>query len=216
MLKLRISPGLGVSLKDHSPQSQIELANSAQQRLARSPAWLYEQRERRYVVYLLSNEELTSLMQKPDPLVEPDVDWDYEIVKFRRTTAEDRYAMLAGRQVDEVTVFPATHEPTKNTVVDRAFVVVLNYHDYERMPQHDRYLVSAVWKRAHRGREYEMIKLGAYTIYQLTAICTDASTSSDAAELDAILRDYGIGRVSIDPYELKWLRKILDYEGRVP
>jgi len=216
MLKLRISPGLGVLLKDPTPQSQIEFANSAQQRLARSPAWLYQQRERSYVVYILSNEELTFLMQKPDPLVEPGVDWDFEIVNLRRTTAEDRYAMLAGRQVDEVTVLPATHETTKSITVDHAFAIILNYDRYEQMAQPDRFLVSAAWKRAHRGRQYEALKLGAYTVYQMTAITTDASTSSDTAELDTILRDYEIGRISTDPFELRLLAKMLAAERRVP
>jgi len=215
-LRLRISPGLGILLDDRTPQSQAELASQAQQRMARSPAWLYEQRERSYIVYILSNEELTFLMQKPGPLGGSEVDWDFEIINLRQTTADDRYAMLGGSQIADVTVLPASHEAAKGTVVDRVFAIILNYDRYEHMTQHDRFLVSAAWKRAHRGRQYEGVKLGAYTVYQMTAITADASTSSDTAELDTILRDYEIGRVSTDPFELRLLGAMLAEKRRTP
>ena len=218
-LRLRMSPGLGALLNDPSPKSQVQLAIDAQRRLERSPVWFYEPytedgtHEYDLPLSSLSNDELTLALQRP---TESNADWNFDIIKVRRTMTEDRYSILSGRQIDDLKVFPATHETSKNPTIDRVFVVILNYHEYERMPQHDRYLVSAAWKRAHRGRQYEMIELGAYSMYQMTAISTDASTSADTEELDTILQDYGIGRLSNDPFELRLLGKMLDEKRRVP
>ena len=209
MLKLRISPVITSYLDDRSPEAQLRLAHIAKEHIEKSTVWLYEHDRQ---LKALSNNELTFILEKSHE----SADWDYDVVKIRSTTSDDRFRMLTGKQVYDLTVLPATHTTSRNITVDRVFVVILNYDDYERMSQHDRYLVSAAWKRAHRGRQYEMIKLGAYTLYQMTAISTDASTSSDTAELDTTLRDYGIGRVSNDPFELRLLGKMLDEKRRAP
>ena len=209
MLKLRISPAITSYLDDRSPEAQLRLAHGAKEHMEKSTVWLYEQDRQ---LKALSNSETTFILEKSHE----SADWDYDVVKIRSTTSDDRFRMLTGKQVYDLTVLPATHTTSRNITVDRVFVVILNYDDYERMSQHDRYLVSAAWKRAHRGRQYEMIKLGAYTLYQMTAISTDASTSSDTAELDTTLRDYGIGRVSNDPFELRLLGKMLDEKRRAP
>jgi hypothetical protein len=183
--------------------------------LEKSPVWLYEY-DAHYdferSLKALSNNELTCVLQKPAS----EADWDWDVINVQRITRDDRITMLSGQQIHQLVVFPATHEATKSFVVERVFAIILNQDRYEHMTQHDHFLVSAAWQRAHRGRQYEAVKLGAYTVYQMTAITTDASTSSDTAELDTTLRDYEIGRVSTDPWELRLLAKMLDTERRGP
>jgi len=219
MLKLRISPGLGALLMDPSPKSQLELAQDAQQRLEKSPVWLYEQKEghivedpnaRDHPLKTLSNSELTLILER----AADSADWDFDVIKVRRTTRDDRFAMLMGQQIHQLAVLPATHETEKT--VNRVFVIVLDHDKYEQLAPHDRFLVSAAWKRAHQGRQYAATKLGAFTLYLMTAIATQASTSTDESELDTILRDYGIGRVTADPFEIRLLQLMLDEDRRSP
>ena len=209
MLKLRISPGLASLLDDHSPESQLELAHDTQRRLEKSTVWFYEYEGQ---LKALSNSELTFVLEKSDE----SADWDYDAIKVQRTTGDDRFRMLMGKQVDDLIVYPATHTTLKNSTVNRVFVIVLNYQQYEKLPPHNKFFVNQAWKRAHKGRQYEIIKLGDCVVYQMTAITTLASTSSDEAELDEILQEYGVGRVTSDRFEVDLLRAMLNISRRVP
>lgn len=90
-------------------------------------------------------------------------------------------------------------------------VVVIKKSDYEKLAVHLKQSVNAAWSKFMKGRKVDKtLNTMGQNIF-LVAIKDEVRTSTETAEqeLDRILEETGIGRVTSDPYELREADRML-------
>jgi hypothetical protein len=95
--------------------------------------------------------------------------------------------------------------------VHRELVVVIKKTDYEKLAVHLKQSVNAAWTKFMKGRKVNKTLNSMGQNLFLVAIEDEARTSTETAEqeLDRILEETGIGRVTSDPYELREADKMM-------
>jgi hypothetical protein len=91
-------------------------------------------------------------------------------------------------------------------------VVVIKKGDYEKLAVHLKQGVNAAWTRLVRGRKVEKTLFSMGQNLFLIVVADEVRTSSVAQEeeLNDILTETGIGRVTSDWYEICEARKMLN------
>jgi hypothetical protein len=91
-------------------------------------------------------------------------------------------------------------------------VVVIKKSDYEELATHLRQEVSVAWSKMLRGREIRKKVMSVGENIFLITIRDELRTSTEDAEqeLDRLLTETGIGRLTADRYELREAHKMLD------
>jgi hypothetical protein len=138
------------------------------------------------------------------PTREPNV---YDLAEIR----------LSKNTMDAVTVADRGHRsvgpwkletPTRRTL---DFVTIIDRGEYPTLRDHEKVAVNAAWITLKRGRRIESVGLGdeMLTLFEPAALAPDVSGREELAKMDAILREFDIGRASDDPYEVTKLRELL-------
>ena len=100
--------------------------------------------------------------------------------------------------------------------VHRELVIAIKKKDYDKLATHLKQKVSVAWSRMLHGREIRKKVVSVGENIFLITIKDELRTSTEGAEqeLDKLLIETGIGRLTADPYELREAHKMLD--GRPP
>lgn len=100
--------------------------------------------------------------------------------------------------------------------VHRELVIAIKKKDYDKLATHLKQKVSVAWSRMLHGREIRKKVVSVGENIFLITIKDELRTSTEDAEqeLDRLLIETGIGRLTADPYELREAHKMLD--GRPP
>ena len=98
------------------------------------------------------------------------------------------------------------------TAVHPEIVVAIKKGDYEKLAVHLKQGVNAAWTRLVRGRKVEktLFSMGQNLFLIVVADEVRTSTLAQEEELNDILTETGIGRVTSDLYEICEARKMLN------
>ena len=101
--------------------------------------------------------------------------------------------------------------------VHKEIVVAIKVADYKKLAVHVKQRVCLAWSHFVKGREVQKVSGLGQNIFVI-AVVDEMRTSTVAQEkrLDDLLKETGIGRTSVDPYEVKQAHAMLDTERNKP
>jgi hypothetical protein len=90
-------------------------------------------------------------------------------------------------------------------------VIIIKRKDYEKLAVHVKQAANAAWTKCMKGRKVDRTLSSMGQNIFLITITDELRASNENAEqeLDSILVDTGIGRLTTDPYELREAHKML-------
>lgn len=95
--------------------------------------------------------------------------------------------------------------------VHREVLVILKTHEFRGIADYLKMFINLSWVRLARGRTMKRISYKDQTIFLLSLDprAQQVGTVTDEATLNDAMEAEGVGRVSADPYELEFARKLM-------